>query len=175
YGGLGVSIYSEYRQYKDEYEILGNDGEYWIENDDKSKTALNALGGVIFYIDSSWVMQIGAESQPTGITIGFSRIFSTVSLRSDNVRSSPHVIGIKHKNPVSTTSPNSFQIKVPFRFYKTYKGLNPGEEREYWFNIPSGEYVEVLDFVDELFIKVEYDNKIGYLLETPNYFVEEER
>jgi len=74
YGGLGFSIYSEYRQYKDEFEILGDDGEYWIENDDKSKTTLNALGGVIIQIDPRWIMQIGAEAQPTGISIGFGKI-----------------------------------------------------------------------------------------------------
>lgn len=74
YGGLGFSSYSEYRQYKDEFEILGDDGEYWIENDDKSKTTLNALGGVIIQIDPRWIMQIGAEAQPTGISIGFGKI-----------------------------------------------------------------------------------------------------
>ena len=75
YVGLGVSLYSEYRQYKDDFEILGDNGKYWIENDDKSKTTINALGGIIFKINPTWVMQIGAEAQPTGISIGFGKIF----------------------------------------------------------------------------------------------------
>ena len=74
YAGLGFSIYSEYRQYKDEFEILGDNGKYWIENEDKSKTTLNALGGIIFKINPTWIMQIGAEAQPTGISIGFGKI-----------------------------------------------------------------------------------------------------
>ena len=74
YGGLGFSIYSEYRQYKDEFEILGDNGKYWIENEDKSKTTLNVLGGIIFKINPTWIMQIGAEAQPSGISVGFGKI-----------------------------------------------------------------------------------------------------
>ena len=75
YGGSGISFYSEYRQYKDEFEILGDNGKYWIENDDESKITLNALGGFIIQIDPKFAFQIGAESQPTGVTIGFGWFF----------------------------------------------------------------------------------------------------
>jgi len=78
-------------------------------------------------------------------------------------------------NELTSKPSNFFQLKVPFKFYKTYKNLGVLKERKYWEKIKSGEYVEILEFVDELYIKVKYNKKIGYLLEVPYYFVEEQR
>ncbi|MBT4207723.1 hypothetical protein HOE22_05205 [Candidatus Woesearchaeota archaeon] len=46
YGGLGWVIKDEYFQYYDEYHILGEDGEYWVNGDDKGNT-INFNGGII--------------------------------------------------------------------------------------------------------------------------------
>ncbi|MBT5528288.1 MAG: hypothetical protein HOK35_03940 [Cytophagia bacterium] len=46
YGGLGWVIRDEYFQYYDEYHILGNDGEYWVNGDEKGDT-INFNSGII--------------------------------------------------------------------------------------------------------------------------------
>ena len=46
YGGLGWVIINEYFQYYDEYHILGKDGEYWVNGDDKGNS-INLNGGMI--------------------------------------------------------------------------------------------------------------------------------
>ena len=71
YLGLGVSLYRKYRQYKDEFEILGDHGEYWIEDESESKTTLNTLGGIfIVPSESKITIQFGVEGQPAGFTAG---------------------------------------------------------------------------------------------------------
>lgn len=73
FGGLGYSAYSQYRQYYDDFEILGDNGEYWIEDEGKSKSEINILGGFFFPLNSLWNMQIGAEYQPAGVSLGVAR------------------------------------------------------------------------------------------------------
>lgn len=73
YGGFGYSAYSQYRQYYDEFEILGDNGKYWIDDEGESKSSINILAGIFFPLSSLWNMQIGAEYQPAGLSLGFAR------------------------------------------------------------------------------------------------------
>ncbi|MCK5050971.1 MAG: hypothetical protein KAS53_04490 [Candidatus Cloacimonetes bacterium] len=74
YCGLGFSTRNRYQQYKDEFGILGDEGEYWIENKSKFKQEINAFSGLIVNIGSGWTIQFGPESQPDGFSIGFGKI-----------------------------------------------------------------------------------------------------
>lgn len=73
YCGLGFSTRNRYQQYKDEFGILGDEGEYWIENKSKFKQEINAFSGLIVNIGSGWTIQFGPESQPDGFSIGFGK------------------------------------------------------------------------------------------------------
>lgn len=73
YAAAGLSLHSGYRQYKDEFYILGDNGEYWIEDEEVSETTVNGLGGIIIQLSEFWVGQIGVEAMPAGITIGIGR------------------------------------------------------------------------------------------------------
>lgn len=72
YGGLGVSYYSEYRQYYDPTHILGDSGKYWIDNPKGDKTYTNFLCGIILKTSPNMAFQIGYESKPSGVTVGLS-------------------------------------------------------------------------------------------------------
>ena len=49
--GIGMVIWDEYYQYYDEYHILGDDGMYWVNGDEKGKS-INLNGGIIIPIKS---------------------------------------------------------------------------------------------------------------------------
>ena len=68
YGGVGYSGNTFFREYYDEFHILGTNGHYWVEADDKSH--VNWLGGAVFILGKSWGLQIGGEAQPAGVTAG---------------------------------------------------------------------------------------------------------
>jgi hypothetical protein len=50
--------------------ILSPDGHYWIGEPDGDLTGINFLAGFVFKIGSSWIVQIGGEVEPMGITLG---------------------------------------------------------------------------------------------------------
>ena len=72
--GLGLTLSSNYRKYYDSFQILGHDGEYWISEGD-TKYAINGLGGLIFMLPSGFFIQLGAEVNPAGGTLGFGKGF----------------------------------------------------------------------------------------------------
>ena len=48
YVGFGITKASNYNQYYDPFEILGNDGKYWIEDDADYETITSFTAGIIF-------------------------------------------------------------------------------------------------------------------------------
>ena len=74
YCGFGFSTRNRYQQYEDELGILGDEGEYLIENKSKYKQEINAFSGLIVTIGSGWTIQFGPESQPDGFSIGFGKL-----------------------------------------------------------------------------------------------------
>jgi hypothetical protein len=86
YGGAGASIYHEYRRYYDDLEILGKNGYYWINDDSKTKTKINYLGGILLKLSNDFAAQIGAQSEPFGIVAGISYKISFTDKKLDNSR-----------------------------------------------------------------------------------------
>jgi len=75
YFGLGVSWFTQYRQYKDNSEILGKHGEYWIENENVSTTNFDLLSGILITPSRHVMIQVGYEKKPYGINLGIGFIF----------------------------------------------------------------------------------------------------
>lgn len=72
YGGAGYSDVKEYRQYWDEEQEIGFAGYYWVKDEEASGPKVNVLGGAFFQLGESFAIQMGAESQPAGFTLGVS-------------------------------------------------------------------------------------------------------
>lgn len=70
YAGGGVTRETAYDQYRSE-ELRGTaEAYYWVEDEVESETALNLLGGGLFRATRNLVFQFGAESNPSGVTVG---------------------------------------------------------------------------------------------------------
>jgi hypothetical protein len=70
YAGAGVSKVTEYNQYFDEQREMGRLGFYWVEDEEKSGTRANFMGGVFFQLGESFAVQMGGETSPAGFTMG---------------------------------------------------------------------------------------------------------
>lgn len=71
YSGLGFSQYTEYRKYYDQNEILGTNGDYWIKDENECELKSNFFIGLIAVLRASQIGQIGFETKPPGVTVGF--------------------------------------------------------------------------------------------------------
>lgn len=72
YAGAGMTERTLYVEYLDENEQRGQNGFYWVEDDDASATGLNVLAGAFFRIGRNVSLQFGVESEPRGATVGAS-------------------------------------------------------------------------------------------------------
>lgn len=70
YAGAGVSRTTEYNEYFDEAREMGRLGFYWVEDEERSGTRANFLGGVFFQLGESFAVQMGGETRPAGFTMG---------------------------------------------------------------------------------------------------------
>ena len=68
YAGVGYSANTGYREYYDEFHILGTNGRYWVEAGDTEY--FNALGGMLLVLGRNWGLQVGGEMNPAGVTAG---------------------------------------------------------------------------------------------------------
>jgi hypothetical protein len=68
YVGVGYSLKSDYRKYYDEFHLLGTNGEYWVDVDDRGQ--INALAGLLLILGRNWGLQLGGELNPGGVTAG---------------------------------------------------------------------------------------------------------
>jgi len=66
YSGMGYTIYTEYNQYDDPTNILGD--TYWIEVNEIN--GFNFLGGFLIGLIKNVASHIGLETNPFGITLG---------------------------------------------------------------------------------------------------------
>jgi hypothetical protein len=69
YGGLGYSWCSCYRQYYDEFHILGSNGDYWVDAPG-GDSGINAIAGILLPVGQRWGLQLGGETMPRGVTVG---------------------------------------------------------------------------------------------------------
>ena len=72
YGGAGYSDVKNFRQYWDESGQEGFLGYYWVPEESETGSRVNLLGGAFFQLGESFAIQMGAESQPAGFTLGVS-------------------------------------------------------------------------------------------------------
>jgi hypothetical protein len=70
YSALGITAIYYYRQYHDIYEILGNHGNYWIDDSPKSATQINFMGGFAFLISPKVIFHSSINVQPFGLNVG---------------------------------------------------------------------------------------------------------
>mgnify|MGYP004501797231 CR=1 FL=1 len=70
YAGAGVSKVTEYNEYFDEAREMGRLGFYWVEDEERSGTHANFMGGVFFQLGESFAVQMGGETRPAGFTMG---------------------------------------------------------------------------------------------------------
>lgn len=69
YSGVGISTTSSYRQYHDEFQILGDNGDYWIDGPD-GDTNTNFVFGGMLRTSRSFVIQAGYDTNPSGLNLG---------------------------------------------------------------------------------------------------------
>ncbi|HWK89190.1 MAG TPA: hypothetical protein VNP72_04320 [Longimicrobium sp.] len=70
YAGAGYARKEGYRQYFDQARQRGNQGFYWVENDELTGNQVNLLVGAFFRLAPQISAQFGVESAPRGITAG---------------------------------------------------------------------------------------------------------
>ena len=71
YGGGGIGWKDNYVQYYDEFEILGKNGKYWVN--DNSTSNINFIGGILILPkEDKFINQIkiGVNSTPLEISVG---------------------------------------------------------------------------------------------------------
>ena len=71
YGGGGISWGDNYSQYYDEFEILGKNGKYWIN--DNSTSNINFIGGILIIPKEDKFfnqIKVGVNSTPLEISVG---------------------------------------------------------------------------------------------------------
>jgi len=70
YGGIGFSNKDVFRKYDDEYEILGNQGHYWIKDSDASiRYAPGIQLGLLHIMPTGWCIGGGFQTTPQGVHI----------------------------------------------------------------------------------------------------------
>jgi hypothetical protein len=72
YAGAGQSRRRAFGEFFDEEEERGAGGFYWVEDPERNDSRLNLLGGMFFQIMPRLSIHFGAESAPTGLTVGAS-------------------------------------------------------------------------------------------------------
>lgn len=75
YGGMGYSWASNYRQYHDEFEILGSNGNYWVADESADKSGVNFLTGILFFLSDQVSANVGVSSKPYGVDVGLGWMF----------------------------------------------------------------------------------------------------
>lgn len=76
YGGAGYSKETHYRQYFDDAQTRGNFGFYWVADPAASGTRINALGGALVRFSRFLMFQLGGESAPQAVNVGFTLMFA---------------------------------------------------------------------------------------------------
>ena len=70
YLGAGYTVHSEYSKFHDPLEIVGDDGDFWVEDYDKRYSSLNILGGLIITAKKHYAFLLGAQTNPAGLSLG---------------------------------------------------------------------------------------------------------
>lgn len=72
YAGAGYSNGSEFAEYVDLNTELGKGGIYWVEDTENEPSKVNFTGGAFFQLGGNFAFQIGADSNPSGFSLGIS-------------------------------------------------------------------------------------------------------
>lgn len=70
YAGAGWADAKQYNQYLDEEREMGLEGFYWVRDEERSGGEVNVMGGAMFQLTRNFAFQVGAESAPSGFTVG---------------------------------------------------------------------------------------------------------
>lgn len=70
YLGGGISEESVYSEFFDFTQEIGNFGHYWVEHETAGDRQGRVLGGIFFRLARHVGAQFGAETAPTGFTVG---------------------------------------------------------------------------------------------------------
>lgn len=68
YLGVGYTMRTDYKQFQDEFRILGKDGLYWVKTGDNSTINLN--GGIVLFLVRGPYLQLGFDTSPGWINLG---------------------------------------------------------------------------------------------------------
>lgn len=71
YAGAGFGTRTHYLQYADQTRERAEDGVYWVRDEANSGTYPSGIGGFFLRLGDRTIFQIGAESAPFGVTVGF--------------------------------------------------------------------------------------------------------
>jgi len=69
YVGAGLTQTTEYLEFQDEDQMRGREGFYWVREPERQRD-LNILGGVFLHAGPNFLLQLGVETQPRGLTVG---------------------------------------------------------------------------------------------------------
>jgi len=69
YVGAGLTQTTEYLEFEDQDQMRGRQGFYWVREPERPRD-LNLLGGVFLHAGPHLLLQVGAETQPRGLTVG---------------------------------------------------------------------------------------------------------
>ena len=70
YLGLGLSFRKAYRQYREPYQGMGDNGYYWINDGPNSTVNLNVTGGIYYKVGRYFYLQLGGDFKPLGLAAG---------------------------------------------------------------------------------------------------------
>jgi hypothetical protein len=74
YAGVGYTWESSYKQFYDPYEILGDSGQYYVEDPGASNNRLNINGGMLITA-GHWAALIGYDTSPGSLNLGLGIYF----------------------------------------------------------------------------------------------------
>jgi hypothetical protein len=69
YGGLTLYKQSQYFKFYDKFQILGDNGSYWVKSSKEGEIFGANLGMLLFFADQ-WYFQFGGSSNPGGVELG---------------------------------------------------------------------------------------------------------
>ena len=74
YGGLTLYKQSQYLKFYDEFQILGDNGSYWVKSAKENEIFSFNLGTFLFFTDE-WYFQLGGSFNPSGLELGIGKTF----------------------------------------------------------------------------------------------------
>jgi hypothetical protein len=74
YGGLTLFKQTHYLRFYDKFQILGDNGSYWIKTS-KDNEIFSFNLGLFYFFSDTWYLQVGRTFKPSGFELGVGVIF----------------------------------------------------------------------------------------------------